>query len=287
MEAHLISRMESAVRQAAGALEPVTLSWASSRLSDVTNIRDIADGKIDDALTAAVLRTETAPLATLAVFAEHPTTFPKDAAQLSADVPGEVMRRLEKKGGVTFLLQGAVGDATITEPPDPHVARIEFAVAGITRAVSSLIGNARPVTNGLSYVEVEVGLPPPSADAAVPGPLRRPAANLLGFIAQRTAHVGVLRLGPVIFLMAPGEPTGAAAEALQRRIAGHLAADAPLRVVSLAQGYIGYIESPERVRDHIGEAKRTYYGPQLVGRLGDGFIAAITTMQASSAAPSR
>ena len=45
-------------------------------------------------------------------------------------------------------------------------------------------------------------------------------------------------------------------------------------VVSLAGDYLGYVETPQRVRARVGEAKRTYLGPDLAFVLGDGLVAA-------------
>ncbi len=277
VERHLVDRFQAAARAAAAALAPASLSFASATLPQLVENRDAPDAKVDTALSVFTFRGDAAVLATLAVFAEHPTTLP-NAPELTGDVPGEVMRRLEARGGTAFLLQGAVGDATIAEAPDAGVSRFDFASSTLSQAIETQQAKAVPMGGGLAYALAEVGLPPPSADAAVPGFLRRPAANLLGFTAQRTARVGVLRLGSAILIFIPGEPTGAAAEALQRRIAGHAPADAPIRVVSLVQGYLGYVEDPDRVRAHTGEARRTYYGPQLVGRLGDGVTAAMAAI---------
>jgi neutral ceramidase len=275
VERHIVDRMEAAVRRAAGLAQPVTVQLASGRLTGVIENRDAADFTVDDRLTVLTLRGPAAPVATVGVFSEHPTTFPRQTPELSGDIPGEVMRRLDSSGGVSFLLQGAVGDATVSDPPDAGVSRFDFAASSLVQAIGLNAARATVVTGGFSYVEAEVELPPPSADAAVPGALRRPAANFLGFTAPRTARVGVLCIGPAMFLLVPGEPTGAAADALERRIAGHVPADSTVRVVGLAQGYIGYVETPDRVKEGVGESRRTYYGPQLVGRLGDGFVAAV------------
>ncbi len=45
-------------------------------------------------------------------------------------------------------------------------------------------------------------------------------------------------------------------------------------VVSLADGYAGYVETPAAIAADRGEAKTTYYGPDLAKRLGDAARAA-------------
>ncbi len=280
VQAHLADRIAQAVRAAAADLQPVSLWRASQKVPGLVLNRSSPGGEIDDALTTFALRSASGqPVATVVVAAAHPTTFPREAAELSADVPGEVMRRVETRGGVAFWLQGAVGDTTLADPPDGGGSRFDFAVARLTAAVMGAQAEARSAPGGVAYAEAEVGLPPPSADAAVPGWLRRPAANLLALWAARTARVGALRLGDALLLTVPAEATGAAATALKRRVAGHTPDDAHVAVVSLSQGYLGYAETPERVRAREGEARRTYYGPQFIGRLGDGLVAAVNAVR--------
>jgi neutral ceramidase len=57
------------------------------------------------------------------------------------------------------------------------------------------------------------------------------------------------------------------------------------RVVSLAQGYLGYIETPEAVRERRGEARRTWYGPGLLDRLGQGLRAAASGLSPAPRPP--
>jgi hypothetical protein len=50
-------------------------------------------------------------------------------------------------------------------------------------------------------------------------------------------------------------------------------------IVSLAGGYVGYVEAPERMAAASGETVRTYYGPELAGRLGEALRAAAEATQ--------
>ena len=77
-----------------------------------------------------------------------------------------------------------------------------------------------------------------------------------------------LRAGPVLLLAVPAEPS----EAVGRRWRQALGDDS--EVVSLAGDYLGYVETPQRVRARVGEAKRTYLGPDLAFVLGEGLVAA-------------
>jgi hypothetical protein len=66
-----------------------------------------------------------------------------------------------------------------------------------------------------------------------------------------------LRVGPLTLVGVPGEPVGDVGRKL-----------APDVVVGLADGYVGYVESPDRWAAGEGEASRTWFGPGLAQALG-------------------
>ena len=74
---------------------------------------------------------------------------------------------------------------------------------------------------------------------------------------QRDVLETRLRVGPLTLVGVPGEPVGE----LGRRMA-------PEVVVGLADGYAGYLETPERWARGEGESSRTWFGPGLAQALG-------------------
>jgi hypothetical protein len=73
--------------------------------------------------------------------------------------------------------------------------------------------------------------------------------------------VGALVLGPLELLTLPGEPTVGAGTELLRRTGG-------TGVLGLADSYVGYVETPERVAARQGESHHQYFTPALLDRLG-------------------
>lgn len=258
----LASRIAEAVRAAAAARSPATLSAARALVPGLARNRD--GGEVDGRLLA--LRA-TGPdgrvVAEVVVFPAHATVADSSARLISADWPGALARALP---GVTVVLQGAVGDQTWNLDPARGTGPEAYA-----RALASEVarldfppGDPRPA---LGAATAEVALPAPSF-GAVPRFLDRLVSNLLwSWLPERTS-VTALRLGPALLLAVPAEP---AAE-VGRRWRDALGDDS--EVVSLAGDYLGYVETPRRVRARAGEAKRTYLGPDLAYVLGDGLAAA-------------
>jgi hypothetical protein len=215
----------------------------------------------DGAMTRAVLRGQAGPVAELLLFAAHPTMVARDRAYVDPDYPGRLCALRESEGsGVTLLLQGAVGNASVAFKEGKGLER----VAGFARALAALAGRVTlaPVgeTVRLSLARVEVAMPRPDASRLVPSLTRAAGDNLLCSSAQRVAEVGALALGPLELVAVPGEPTVDAGAELVRRTGA-------TGVLGLADGYVGYVEAPELVKDGRGESVRQYFGPALLEQL--------------------
>lgn len=251
-----------ALAQAIAALRPATLRTAQV-VFDGGPARPRSGTSIDPGLTA--FRIEEAPggaaIATAAIYGMHPTVHGKRSRRLSGEWPAAAARLLDAGGGVGLVLQGAVGNATWARAGDDEaasIARLGRQVA--TEALRAALA-APPVGAGLLTCEVRLlPLPPPQASPAVPWPLRRAVANLLGLADPRVVPQVELGLGPLHLLGVPGEPVGPLGLQARPRAA----------LVGLADGYAGYIETAEQVESGAGEAARTSFGPSLAKSLGLG-----------------
>jgi neutral ceramidase len=272
--AGLLDRCAEALRQAARQSEAVHVWTAETRLPGWAQNRSTPGGAIDDALSVAELRTEGGVrLATVAVVAAHPTLFPRTTPQLSADYPGEAMRRMGAGRGPAFLLQGAAGDA---RPPGSGAQGIEEAGAFVSRRVEETLAGARRAQDGLGFAEVEIRLPRAEPQAIRSFLARRPASNVLEWMAPETSRVTVLRLGDVVLLGLPGEPTALAAERMVAALPKTAVSGRRVRVISLVGDYVGYIDTPERAMAGEGEARRAWFGPELLDVMTRGMVAALS-----------
>jgi hypothetical protein len=82
------------------------------------------------------------------------------------------------------------------------------------------------------------------------------------------ARVTAVRLGPLLLLATPAEPVEAVGRAWRE------AASPNAELLSLAGGYVGYVDTAARFTAGEGEARRSYYGPGLAERLGTAVVAA-------------
>ncbi len=236
--------LKEAIDQAERALGPAELlvgreAWTAGPA------RARSEGPIDPDLVALRLRRPSgATVATLVVYAMHPTSAPRDV--LSADWPGKI-----EHDAPVLLLQGAVGNSTW-----PRDAPIAQAVAAEVEAV---LRDAPPLSEAPLECTTRA-LQPPRAQASrrVPWVLRRAVSNVLTWWGPLPLVFQTrMRIGPVTLLGVPGEPVGELGIAAR-----------PTVLVGLAGGYLGYVETPERWEAGLGESGKTYFGPSLAHALG-------------------
>ena len=251
----VVAAIVQAIREAAESLAPARLATACSSADDLARSRS---GGLEDA-PLTVLRVEAAdekPLAEVTIFAAHATLLGARNRVISGDWPGRFLAA--GAHGLRLFFQGAIGDQS-TEGPSSGSVR-GFANVLSSRVAGIPFGKADPAPP-LAWAQAEVGLPD-SEIAGAPLLLRRAARNLAlrGFPAS--ARVEALQLGPVLLAAVPAEPVAAVASGWRASLPPKTV------VVSLANGYVGYVEAPERVAAGEGEADRTYYGATLAPTLG-------------------
>jgi neutral ceramidase len=218
-------------------------------------------GPVDPTLLAIQARDEGGPVvATLVVYAMHPTALPRSWNVPSGDWPGAAARAIEQETQApTLVLQGAGGNATWSRDglPEDGAGAAQALGTRVARRALDLLETAAWTDGAPLECAVTLhSLPPAQASARVPWPVRRAASNFLALWAEPFAvrtrlSIGRVRLGGV-----PGEPVGSLA------LAG-----AQERFIGLADGYVGYVEDPARAERGEGESLRSYNGPGLARSL--------------------
>lgn len=255
VEDAVVAAISGAVRRAAAALAPARVSLGRGSAEDLARSR--SGGAEDAPLTVVrVERSDGAPIAELAVFAAHPTILGKRNRTIAGDWPAEFVALGDH--GVRLFAQGALGDQSCEGPASTSP---ETYASALSARVAALAFGPAEAAPALAFAAVETTLPLP-APGAVPAVFRRAARNLAFDAVPATARVQAVRIGRALLVAVPAEPVASVAAAWR----ASLPADSA--IVSVANGYVGYVEAPERMAESAGENVRTYYGPELAARLG-------------------
>jgi neutral ceramidase len=200
----------------------------------------------------------------LTVYAAHGTIYDEHRNQTSGDWPGEIMR---ENGGLVF--PGAIGD--ISPAPGNDKGTGGEKIKQFAQTWSRTYRHAVPdkLSGGLSLTAepIDLGEPFLHPDFArangVPEVL---AKRLLTTFAPREAAITAVRLGDVVLLGVPGEPTSH----VGRRITEY-GRQRGLRiwVISHCNGWMGYIVDPADYLLNGYEATLTMYGPGTANRVVD------------------
>ena len=235
-------------------LEPASLLGGLVEAQELSRAR--TGDSVDPRLGRLVVQGARGPLAQFVWLAAHPTLVERDARAVDTDYPGRLAAAEEKRGqGVTLVVQGAVGNASAIVG-EAHGSKAEAFTARVQEAAGRVELGPLP-SDRFGFARVRVGLPAADASRIAPSWLGNAGDNLLCAAAPEELELWVLELGGCRYLLAPGEVTAASAKVLERAIDG-------VRVVSLTNGYVGYIETPELVRTGAGESKRQYFGEALL-----------------------
>jgi neutral ceramidase len=245
----------AAIRKAVEGLGPARASVAEGAAEDLARSRSAAPEEAPLSVLR-IDRPDGAPVAEVAIFAAHATILGKSNRRISGDWPGRFLA--EGTRGMRLFFQGALGDQSV----EGSTATPESYGAAFSSRVDALRGPPPDAAPALAYAEVETGLPPVDP-GAVPAWLRRAARNVARDAFPPAARVEAVRIGRSVLVAVPAEPVAAVAASWRRTL------PPGTDVVSLADGYLGYVEAPERRAAGAGETVRQYYGPELAARLGD------------------
>ena len=252
----LAERAAAAVRDAYAARVPATLATGFADAQKLARSRGhgLVDGRL---VVLRVAQRDGAPLAEVVLFPAHPTLLGKENELLSGDWPGALARASKVP---RLFFQGAIGDQSARPPHG--VNQVERYGRRVASAVDAVATGARDPAPTIAVATATAVLPPPDLGATPPF-LRRLTKNVLyDWFPDRT-RVAAVRLGPVTLLAVPAEPVAEVGRGWRER-AGDGA-----EILSLANDYVGYVETQERMAEREGETVRTYYGPELESRLGD------------------
>jgi neutral ceramidase len=253
----LVDAIVGAVRDAHAALGPASLAVSRGRAEALARNRTGAavDGRV---LAVRLSRPDGRPVAELVTFAAHPTLLGSRNRRLSGDWVGRLLATSPR--GTRLFFQGAIGDQSAVPPVIPGLEPVERYAAALGAVVDGLAPPPGDPSPRLAVASATVPLPP-LAPGAVPRELWPATHTALGGTFPARGTVTALRLGGALLVFTPAEPVEAVGRAW-RALAGPEA-----EVISLAGDYVGYVDTAARITAGAGEARRSYYGPDLAARL--------------------
>jgi len=258
VEAAVLDAAKAAVTKARARLAPARLEVVTEDAGGLARAR--SGDAVDSALTRVRFVGEAGPIAQWLVLTGHPTLVARRPDALHPDWPGTLATKVEQSGGpVTLVLQGAGGNATVSSSLGESPLVFAAVVQGHVDALDAGVGVEEPE---LAWADVALGLSRPDGSRLVPSALRAAAENALCDGLERDVVVSALRLGDLGFVLVPGEPSAAAGQVLVEQARAS-------RVVSLANGYVGYVELEAAARTGDGESRRQYFGPGFLAQLAD------------------
>lgn len=282
----ILRAVASSLAAARAELAPAVLAAGESSVPQLASNRDRRSEPTDDRLTAFVLsRPDGSRVATLARVSAHPTINPKRIGP-SGDWPGFAMERLEREGGVGFVVQGAAGDARPKRSAAPGRGAVRTLLFGEAVAAAVREVPLQPVADPVALGCAEVAFDLPAADVRgmVPAGLGTLVSNLAVAAAPDTAQAIAFRLGDLALVGVPAEPMARFAPELEAAAAR---AGLQGRVVGLAQGYVSYGIGGEELQAHSVSAHNAWFGADLAPRLAGAAEVATQALLAEPRAASR
>lgn len=265
------SRITEALVQATQRMRPARAGSAAVPAVELNRNRR-GDPTTDTALTVLKVTTTTgATLATVVNFAAHPTLDDR-GRHISADWPGVLCAELERTAGagaICLFMNGAEGD-TSPQGAEGNAPRERIMTYGRKVAERAQALLARVQTQSDIVVQgwtQRVNLPPRRPNglfflaAAQLGISPDQAKQLVHQLMPEHTHVHFARIGDLLLIGLPCEPTGALGLQVKAR-AQQAGWHTPV-VVALTNDWLGYALLPEQYRAGGYEASMSFFGERL------------------------
>lgn len=249
-------RIAASIKRAAESRDTTPMAWSITQNVVKANRARRAGAKPNEMITGIWSDRRLA----IIHYSAHATIFEEDRNTTSGDWPGQLMLATK-----AIFLPGAIGDVSPAPQGRDSVEKVEWMVENLSIPGRFLGGKDVKVSrHGLGYCQVAIDLPEPRPHAEfitsnkVPEPL---AQVLVKRFAAPQAVVTAVRIGDIVLVGIPGEPTSAiGADILtlgQRKGFPH-----PL-VVSHTNGWLGYVLKPADYDRGGYEATLAFHGREF------------------------
>ncbi len=247
---HVVANITASVQAALADLQPATLGVGAVDAPGLSKNRRHEGAPVNTELGVIKLETLAGdPLAIVFNFAVHPTSLGSSNMLLSADNVGYAERYLESNlsGAVALFANGAEGDVKPLNGGGWTGAQTvgEGLGAAALNLWSSITNDAQAT---LEINTVQASTPPfelnvASCEETLTQLIQTWMISLPGEMAETSALFMAVRLNDSAFVTVPGEPITAVGALIRDPVVN--AGFANAFVVGLANGYMGYVVTPE------------------------------------------
>ncbi|MCA9523636.1 MAG: neutral/alkaline non-lysosomal ceramidase N-terminal domain-containing protein [Myxococcales bacterium] len=266
---------------------PVAVGWRSGTIEGVQRNRRGKTGHFDNTLTVMHLRRlDDTPLATVVSLPIHPTALGESNMRFSSDLTGAVERSVEKQlGGAAIFLQKPEGDVSPVLPSPGVEGMLALAETIAARALE-LMPTSYSTSLPLSTAQLfyDFGQPFMREGCAYPG-----AFDLCGafpdfelqleltetWFPQRIP-ITVARLGPLLLVGLPGEPTTSVADAIRTALID--VGESEIWLLALVNEHMGYVTTSEEYIEGGYESIATLFGATTAETLKKAVLATLATL---------
>jgi len=237
---------------------------------------------VDPRLTVARFRTsDSRPIAVFINFASHPTVISYANLRITADWPGAMCKRLEERLGgdaIALFFNGTEGDSA--PPYDWSTLAGEIAQSQeygaqmadeVTRALSQTKPSMSQIAIGhKSYRDFSIVKPKQILKIPIPPFLAKGV-----FYMRPDVPFQAVRMGDLLLMGVPGEPTCAVGKSLE----AFCPAGLRCLTISLANDHISYIVSPDEYPEQGYASEMCFFGPETAIKVKDGIASAIQNLK--------
>lgn len=287
----LTSAIAGAVRESAGAVEAARLTTASVEIPEANTSRRTTGDMTDPVLTLLQFETKKHRPILLLSFGAHPIAgLERKSRMVTADYPGEICRRLERKGYRPVFLQGAGAG---TNPGwmdihfEQHLARMGEALEKGVREALAGLSPVKGVGLAVHAIPLQIqqspsrifpeGMPIGALFEGLASRLRARIDSMTdeGLADNRRLSLNVARLGRLALFTVPAEIGPRVSMGIRDALAA--SGFENTLVASMCNGYMGYVHCRSDYRFSRGLRILSLYENAMssAGRdMGDAIIAA-------------
>lgn len=253
---YLTTQIKKALGESLIDLKKTKLHVASVPVKEAVTNRLIPDGPVDSLLHVVVAEREDGSKGILTSYSAHATCLSSKDLRLSADYPGELVRKLEANGyDFAMFLAGAVGSHAPVSMPDGD-AKIDYMASALEQALR-IADTKNMHVQKLQFHRIPLLLSRQQIRISANWRIRPWLSELL--LGEARAALTVLQIGDWLCIGTPCDFSGMLTRPVYEMAANQ---DLQVMVTSFNGGYIGYI-TPDKYYDLDAYETQTmnWYGP--------------------------